>query len=173
MERFGDGAGIAEPADVVASKRGEKLAVIAAASLAACMPAYQPGSFTRRQGPFTGERVTVRCLDLAIERRADMNRSAVIEYEFGNRCNFPQVVDFASLRVIGRAANGAERALQPYDPRGELVALRLGGRYRGREAIAYPSGEPIAEVCVDAASLVHAEPERWVCMSFPTVEVEP
>jgi hypothetical protein len=143
--------------------------------LAACAPAYRPGSFTRGIEPFAGERVTVRCLDLALARRADLRASAVIAYEFGNRCNHPQIVDFAAVRVVGRTADGREQPLQPYDPRGELEPLRLGGRYRGKEAIAYTSGEAIAEVCVDAGSLVHAQFERWVCMprsGETTVEVE-
>lgn len=138
--------------------------------LAGC--GYHPGSF-RGDHPFVGTRSTVSCLDLAIDRRADLVDSAVLDYQFGNRCESPTTVDLANVDVIGRARDGTEVRLRPYDPDGELRALRLdGGRY-GHEALAYNSSAPITQVCVDAASIAHEEPARWVCFgetSLPIAE---
>ena len=144
-----------------------RMAVLTSA-LAGC--AYQPGSFSYA-GPKPapdGERVTVGCLDLAISRRLDYDASAVIEYWFGNRCNRTIEVDLQRVAVVGRFGDGREVELSPYDPQGELRTRRLSGRLTGREAIAYrtPRGSA-AQVCVDAASIVRADPARWVCFGSP------
>jgi hypothetical protein len=138
-------------------------------ALAGCT-AYQPGSFHRGPAPgvaFEGERATVGCLDVAISRRVDYDASAVLQYRFGNRCNRPVEVDLQRVAVVGRFGDGNEVALAPYDPRLELRPVRVSGRRTGREAIAYPTPRPATQVCVDAASLVHAEPARWMCFGSP------
>src|SRR5690606_3122588 len=107
--------------------------------------------------------VTVGCLDLAIERQPDHGSSAVLGYTFGNRCDRPATVDLAWVHVIGLTAEGAEIALTPYDPAGELRALKIDGRLVGREAIAYPAPAPLGQVCVDVASIAQHKPARWLC----------
>jgi hypothetical protein len=66
--------------------------------------------------------------------------------------------------VVGRASDGAERALAPYDPTRELHAATLEARSTGAEALAYPAARPMPQICADAAALVHAVPARWVCL---------
>lgn len=73
-------------------------------------------------------------------------------------------VDLAAAAVIARASDGAERALAPYDPSRELYAAELEARSVGVEAVAYPAAGPVPQICVDAATLVHAAPARWVCL---------
>jgi hypothetical protein len=137
-----------------------------ALALGAC--AYGPGSFHYTTKTFPGQRVTLGCLDLSIDRRADLtDHAAVIEYDFGNRCREPAVVDLATVRVVGRTESGFEVALAPFDPKGEIGVLRIDGRLAGGEAIAYPSGLPLAQVCVDIATIAHAAPARWVCLAEP------
>lgn len=141
------------------------LAVVIA--FAAC--AYKPGSFESWQAPgypskaFAGQRVTVGCLDLAVDRRDDMDASAVLGFAFGNRCDHATVVDLASATVVGRTVDGKELTLAPYDPKHELRALRIDGRRAGREALAYPAEVALAQVCVDVASLAHTAPAQWLC----------
>jgi hypothetical protein len=130
--------------------------------VAAC--AYRPGSFARYGQRFDGEPVTVGCLDLAIERRADLTNAPVLGYQFGNRCARSAVVDLASAHVVGRTGDGRELALAPYDPKHEIRALRVDGRWTGNEALAYPSDVAIAQVCVDAASIAHEPTARWICL---------
>lgn len=150
--------------------------------LAGC--AYQPGSF-RRDAPFPGVHATVACLDVAIDRRADLtcawlraaawsggsgacdvaSDQAVVAYAFGNRCDHATLVDLADVSVVARDARGDALALRPFDPRRELVALSLDGRATGREAIAYDGAAPGDVVCVDVASIAHASPAQWRC--FP------
>lgn len=128
--------------------------------------AYQPGSFRTGHGPeaeLAGQRATVGCLDVAVARRLDYLASAVLQYRFGNRCARAALVDLQSVAVIGRLADGREVALSPYDPELELRPVHLGGRLSGGEAIAYPVPAPLAQICVDAASIVRAQPARWMC----------
>lgn len=133
--------------------------------LASCSKAYQPGSFAEGTADFSGEKMQVGCLDLAISRRPDMDQVAVLDYQFGNRCNHGTLVDLARVRVVGRALDGTERRLVPHDPRRELRPLKLDARTTGLEAIAYPAESPSAQVCVDVASIVHEQPARWLCFA--------
>jgi hypothetical protein len=129
--------------------------------------AYQAGSFRTADGTFAGVHTTVDCLDLAIERRADLaTGDAVLAYAFGNRCDHPATVDLADVAVYGRTEDGHTVELTAFDPGHEIATLQLDGRETGREAIAYQTDAPLRDVCIDAASVTHASPARWVC--FPT-----
>lgn len=139
------------------------LGSIVIGSLAASGCAYQADSFSYAQERFKGVYVNVNCLDLAIDLRKLSNRSDVIAYEFGNRCDDPVVVDLAAARVYGRTREGSDIQLFAFDPLREIRLMRLDGRAVGREAIEYPSGQPLARLCIDAASIAHASPPRWVC----------
>ena len=144
-----------------------RVAAVVAVTFAAC--AYQPGSYrsppSKRE--FVGQRATVGCLDVAVDRRGDHAGAAVLAYTFGNRCDGPAVVDLAWAQVIGRAESGAEIALTPYDPKRELRPLKLDGRISGGESIAYPSEEPLGQVCVDVASIAQQRPAQWLCFGNP------
>lgn len=133
--------------------------------------AYQPGSFARAPHDFVGQRVTVGCLDIAVERRADLTIGTasrpVLGYQFGNRCDQPAVVDLGAVAVIGRSPEGAEVALRPYDPRHEIRPASLDGRSVGAEVLAYASDRTVFEVCADAAALAHEAPPRWLCFVAP------
>ncbi|MGE0868573.1 MAG: hypothetical protein AB7P03_08425 [Kofleriaceae bacterium] len=129
--------------------------------------AYQPGSFVASGQPFVGMHMTVECLDVAIDRRDDIAQSPVLAFEFGNRCDRPATVDFASVVVIGRGADGHEHRLTPYDPGHEIAALAVDGRRWGTEVIAYRGPDvrsQIDQVCVDVASLTQQAPARWLCV---------
>jgi hypothetical protein len=135
--------------------------------LVAGCASYSPGAFHAATGQntawYVGKKATIGCLDVAIDRRADYDGHAVVDYRFGNRCIRPVDVDLARVAVVGKLAGGTEVALAPYDPRLEIRAVRLDGRLAGGEAIAYPTPEPVARICVDAASLVHQQPAQWMC----------
>jgi hypothetical protein len=152
--------------------RGAVTAVAVAAS--AC--AYQPGSFIYGPSLFFGEKATIGCLDIAIERRDDHDKSAVLSYRFGNRCDHAQIVDFANARVIGRDEAGGEHVMRPFDPRGEIKAMPLDARLVGKEAIAYVAadeiGADLVQVCVDAASIVRSPKEHWMCFARKAEPVE-
>jgi hypothetical protein len=137
-------------------------AAVLSVALTAC--AYSPGSFRHFRHDFPGQRTTVGCLDLAIERRPDLTTGGtVLAYEFGNRCDHPAVVDLASVEVVGRTVGGDEVKLAPYDPEREMRALAIDGRAAGQEAIAYPSMVALAEVCVNAATVTHQGSPSWLC----------
>lgn len=125
--------------------------------------AYQPGSFAHAPSSPAGQRVTIGCLDLAVERRADLTIGPVLDYRFANRCDHAEMVDLGGAAVVGRSAEGREVALAPYDPQGELHRVALDGRNSGREALAYPATHQMVEVCVDAATLIHQGEPRWLC----------
>jgi hypothetical protein len=133
-------------------------------AISAC--AYRPGSFHSVQQPFAGERVTTGCLDLAIDRRPQFRDDAgpVISYSFGNRCDHATPVDLANVVVYGRTPDGRQIRLAPYDPFVELKPLQLEGRVTGKEAIEYQTQQELADVCIDVASLNHAQPAQWVCL---------
>ncbi len=132
-----------------------------------CMT-YTPNSFVHGPGLFAGERATIGCLDLAVQRRDDFDKSAVLAYKFGNRCDSPQRIDLANAIVIGRDAAGGEHRLRPFDPRGEIKPMPIDARLMGHEVIAYVAdqiGVELVQVCVDAASIVGAQSERWMCLA--------
>ena len=136
-------------------------AVVVVVGLAGC--AYHPGSFYAPQASFAGRHATAGCLDLAIDRRVDMDpQTAVLAYSFGNRCARPAVVDLAHAAVVGRTMSGAEVTLAPYDPHHEIRVVELDGRSAAQEAIAYPAEDGLAQLCVDAGSVAHA-PSQWLC----------
>ena len=128
--------------------------------------AYRPGSFSHLRQDFPGQRTTVGCIDLAVERRPDLTTGGtVLAYEFGNRCDRPATVDFTRVAVKARTFEGKDLDLSAYDPDLQIRPLSIDGRAAGREAIAYPAAERLAEVCVDVASLVHEAPARWLCFA--------
>jgi hypothetical protein len=141
--------------------------------------AYQPGSFHGRRPrlDFAGERATVGCLDIAVAGRwkaADV-RGQVVEIDFGNRCDRPVVVDFTSLRAVGRDDGGREQALAVYDPAGEIRPLDLEARTVGREvlelrpaALAAPASPGrLRSACLDLGRLRGGPAERWICIARP------
>jgi hypothetical protein len=140
--------------------------VIVLAGLAGC--AYSPGSVFSSSPTFAGQQATLGCIDLEIERRPDLpTGSAVVSYSFGNRCDHPAVVDLAAIAVVGRTEK-SQQVLAAYDPDHEIEVLRIDGRAVGREVISYQSDTPMQEVCIDVASIVHAPPARWLCLSAKT-----
>ena len=127
---------------------------------------YRADSFSYPGRPFPGQRVTVGCLDIAVDRRPDFKENtAVIDYQFGNRCDEPVVIDLLRVPVHGRTASGEERVLTPYDPNLEMMAMKLDARQAGGEAIAYPTTEPMAQICVDAAAISETTDARWMCFA--------
>jgi hypothetical protein len=119
------------------------------------------------QHDFVGQRITVGCVDVAVERRADAAIGPVLGYQFGNRCDHPALIDLGAVAVIGRDPQGADVALRPYDPHREIRPAELDGRGVGTEALAYASDRLLPEVCADAAALAHAVPPRWLCFAAP------
>jgi hypothetical protein len=142
-----------------------RMRIALACALAGC--AYRPGSFAHAPHDFVGQRVTVGCLDIAVNRRADLAIGPVLGYQFANRCDHATRVDLGAVRVIGRSPQGAGAVLRPYDPRREIRPVALDGRSVGAEALAYPLDRAMPEVCADAAALAHAAPPRWLCFAAP------
>lgn len=139
-------------------------AAVLSVALIGC--AYRPGSFSHFRQDFPGQRTTVGCIDLAVERRPDLTSGgAVLAYEFGNRCDRPATIDLANVRVKARTYSGTDLDLVAYDPDWQLRPLEIDGRAAGKEAIAYPADERLAEVCVDIASVVQQGPARWLCFA--------
>jgi hypothetical protein len=160
------------------SSRAMRAAVFSLLGIAAGACAYKPGAFTHINKSFPGKRTTVGCLDIAIDRRSQLDLTgAVLGYEFGNRCTHPATVDLANVRVLAQTASGKRITLNAFDPRWEIRPLRIDGRMAGEEAIEYRSDEPLVTVCVDAASVAGERDQQWLCFSSdvpPTVaEVSP
>jgi hypothetical protein len=137
--------------------------------LAGC--AYKPGSFAHPQNQFPGQRATVGCLDIAVERRTDLPIGPVLGYQFANRCDHPMTIDLGAVAVVGRNAQGTDVGLRPYDPLAELHPVALDGRNVGAESLAYPTDRAITQVCVDVATLVHQGAPRWLCLASTTATV--
>ena len=127
--------------------------------------AYRAGSFSAWGHAFAGQRATLGCLDVAIDRRPDGPLGAVLAYDLANRCDHAIRVDLSAVPVVGRTTSGNVQ-LVPYDPLRELHARWLDGRAVGRATIEYRSEEPIAarDLCVDAGGLVSAPP-YWQCFA--------
>jgi hypothetical protein len=149
-------------------------AAVLSVALAAC--AYSPGSFSHFRQDFPGQRTTVGCIDISVERRPDLTGGGtVLAYEFGNRCDGPAPIDFTQAKVLARTFDGEDLTLVPFDPDYQIMPLKIDGRTTGKEAIAYPTDKQLAEVCVDVAALTHQTPARWLCFASnrpPALEVE-
>lgn len=128
---------------------------------------YSPGSYTYATKTFVGQRATVGCIDLAVDRRPDHEGAAVLAYRFGNRCDSRQMIDFSRVTVVGRDAEGHELQLVPFDPTSEIRPLPIDARLAGGEVLAYHAQKHLVQVCVDAASLARKTPERWLCFAQP------
>ncbi len=134
--------------------------------LVAC--AYRAGSFSSWQAQFLGRNMTIGCVDVAIERRADQAGGPVLAYVIGNRCDRAVVIDLKHASVIAKTASGDASTL-PYDPGREIRTLPLDGRSVAGEAIEYTvasTGSPVQAICVDASSIVHSPMPDWQC--FPS-----
>ena len=133
--------------------------------------AYKPGSFQYARNTFPGQRASVGCLDVAVERRDDMPIGPALGFQFANRCDHLAKIDLAAVRVIGRGARGRETMLVPFDPNHELKLAWLDGRSANAEALAYAldaTGLPtpqMVEVCVDLASIAGQAPAQWRCFA--------
>ena|SRR5688572_12986677 len=139
-------------------------AAVLSVALIGC--AYRPGSFSHLRQDFPGQRTTVGCVDVAVERRPDLTTGGtVLAYEFGNRCDRPATIDFAAVAVKARTFKGVDLDLDAFDPDFQIRPLQLDGRSSGAEAIAYPADERLAEVCVDVASLTKQTPAKWLCFA--------
>jgi hypothetical protein len=154
------------------------------ASLLVGCAAYHPGSFTHGAA-FVGQRATVGCLDVAVARRADYESNAVLQYQFGNRCNGPVEVNLGRVAVMARFADGSEEALVPYDPGFAIRPVRLSGRLTGQEAIAYPTPRKALQICAELSAITPlavaraadrrpgaprepdapAQPPQWLCFA--------
>ncbi len=146
--------------------------VVSLVAITGC--AYQPGSFRRLAIDFPGQRATLGCLDVSVAGRSERDGIAELEYDFGNRCDHPTVVDLAAVHVVGRTGDGRELAMAPVDLRNELRALPIDGRMAGREVIAYDAGPgELAAVCVDVAPIAHATAAQWMCFGDGRLAVTP
>jgi hypothetical protein len=141
----------------------------AATSLLLSACSYHPGSFRDWTGTWPQTHTTTACLDVALARRDRSDTAdSVIAYRIGNRCDQPVVVDLASVRAVGRDAQGNERALVAFDPRHELRPLALNALWSGKAEIAYDGGGAMLEsVCLDLSRI---EPDRvgdgrWMCLA--------
>jgi hypothetical protein len=132
------------------------------AALVAC--AYRPGSFSAWGHEFAGQRATLGCLDVAIERRTDSVTGSVLAYDLANRCDHALVVNLHDVSVVAKTTDG-EVAMIPYDPEHELRAKALDGRSVGAETIEYrlERDAQLLAVCVDTASLIVRATPRWEC----------
>jgi hypothetical protein len=133
-------------------------------AIACCGCAYKADTFSYASRPFRGVYVSVSCLDLGIERRTTSESKNVVGYQFGNRCDTPVVVDLASASVYGDDG-GSPIRLFAFDPFHEIRAMELDARAVGRESLEYPSEVDVGRLCVDAASIAHTSPARWVCFN--------
>jgi len=135
---------------------------------------YKAGSYGYMSNRFPGQRLTVGCLDLSVSRLADTADGAVLQYQFGNRCERATQIVLAVM-TKGRTSDGHEHPLVAYDPDGEIVPRQLDGRSFGNETIEYraESGDPVAEICIDVAKIVETTPERWLCFGGAPSETTP
>jgi hypothetical protein len=133
--------------------------------------AYQPGSFAWPQHTFAGQRATVGCFDVAVERRPDLPIGPVLGYQFANRCDHLATIDLATVAVVGRSAQGTDVVLAPYDPRAELHPVALDARNVGGESLAYPADRAMPQVCVDVATLGRQAGSRWLCFGSSATAV--
>lgn len=126
---------------------------------------YHGDAFSDIHGSFDGQRQTIGCVDIAIDKSDDpSNEGPVVSYAFGNRCRYAVPLDFTAVHVVGRTADGATHELVAFDPHHEIQPLSIDALITGRENIEYVAPEPIVEVCVDLSGITNAPVQTpWVC----------
>ena len=127
--------------------------------------AYKAGSYAYMSNAFPGQRATVGCLDLAVSRLPDSYDGAVMQFQFGNRCDHEAAVSLPTV-ARGRLFDGSEQTLSVYDPNAEVDPKKLDGRSFGSETLEYraESGDRIAEICIDAGKIAgDAEGAHLLC----------
>lgn len=134
---------------------------------------YSAGSFRDWKGAFPGTVQTIGCVEIGVGTATDQYATGpVIAYSFGNRCTHAVTLDLATVRAVGRDADGRERTLTAFDPRGELRPVPLDGLWSAREQIEYIAVESaqLVSVCVDIGGVDASAPrtERWVCNDVHT-----
>jgi hypothetical protein len=144
-------------------------------ALASAGCVYRAGSYqdVYYLEPWSGARVELACLEVAIDRVHDaVAPDPVISIGFGNRCDHRVVVDLGAVRVTADGS-GEELVLVPHDPNHELVPRALSARWSGSERIAYePSGA--GRVCVDVSALERDAHGRDAIRCFdPITEAQP
>jgi hypothetical protein len=154
-----------QPTGITTASRllaSSSMRAVLACALLGC--AYRPGSYAHDGKTFPGQHVTLGCLDLSVERRDDTPSGAVLEFQFGNRCDHATPIAIASV-ARGRGEDGRERRLSAYDPKHEIRSLAIDGRMAGTETIEYRAddGTPITQICIDAAAVAGESPARWLC----------
>jgi hypothetical protein len=140
--------------------------------LAGCF--YAPNSFRHPLGSFTGKRVSLPCLDVAVTLTDDDRAlGPVVAYSFGNRCLHAVPVNLAAVRVVAKDNAGNTREVAPYDPKHEIVPLRIDALWSGAERIEYPAGRGADTICVDLARLDGSgnPPPTWICLAAHRGEV--
>ena len=131
------------------------------AGLAGCF--YAPNSYRGTLSKFTGKRVPLGCLDLAVGLTDDERAPGpVVEYSFGNRCLHAVTVDLSAVRAIAYDDATPLGVLRAFDPKHEIKPLRLDALWWGRERISYQGG-PGDVICLDVGPIA-GEPSQWVCL---------
>lgn len=130
---------------------------------------YSPGAFATRGENFTGQLLTVGCLDLGIVGTRDaVAPGPVVEYQFGNRCDRAVPLDLRAVTAVGRTSSGQQVALVPFDPYGEITPKRLEARTAGKERLEYRNardlGIDIVEVCVEVGAITTGGTPSTVCV---------
>lgn len=112
------------------------------------------------------------CVDLAVRTVADSRvplTSAVVAFEFGNRCWHATPLDLSRVVVTGITANGESIPLTPFDPEHAIAPERLEASTQASEAVRYDSPkshfdahglEPLERVCVDLTGVNETEGNR-------------
>lgn len=96
---------------------------------------------------------TLGCLDVGlaiIDRdKAEDYGTSLIELHVGNRCNHPEALDFAQIRIEGSDPHGDRRIVTLDDPRREIVKLHVGAGERGKEKIRMNTSAGLVQLTFD------------------------
>ncbi len=136
-------------------------AAVPLVALAGCF--YAPHSYHGPMSAFSGKRVPLGCLDLAVTLTDDARAPGpIVEYSFGNSCLHAVTVDLSAVHAITYTDAGAVSEAHAYDPKHEIVPLRLDALWSGRERIAYRGGAGDV-ICLDVGPIAQ-QPSQWVCL---------
>jgi hypothetical protein len=136
-------------------------AAISLLVLAGCF--YAPNSYHGAVSAFSGKRVPLGCIDLAVGLTDDERApGTIVEYSFGNSCLHAVTVDLSAVRAIVYNDATPTGEVHPYDPKHELKPLRLDALWYGRERISY-QGAAGDVICLDVGPIA-GQPSQWVCL---------
>ena len=102
---------------------------------------------------------TVGCLDVGLALVERDPAQDLLQLHVGTRCNHPEALDFARVRIEAEGLDGSAREVKLEDPRGEIVMLHVGPGERGKELVRLNGAAGVVRISFDVNAIAPDVPQ--------------